>query len=229
MLVEQTTPPQQALGEDERPLTVTQRAGQHPRAVITSTSWLPREEMRLSDWVEQGRRLGVIGRGVGWWIGDWLRYGNMKWGERYARASRITGYDSQTLMNMVYVATAYEPSQRRRSLSFSHHAELAALPPDARERWLELAEGQRMSVRCLREELRRARRLAAGEAEPAQLEAGDAEADATPEATSTAKGAGDQHALHCPQCGCKIAAPTSRARRAGSGRGRPRRAASAAH
>lgn len=164
--------------------------------VITRTSWAPSTELRPSDWVEHGRRLGVIGRGVGWWIGDWLRYGNMKWGERYVRASRITGYDVQTLMNMVYVATAYDVSQRRRNLSFSHHAELAAMPPEARERWLDLAEANRLSVRCLREELRRERRLTAGDSvEPspsAELEPGTVTVE-TPEA------------LHCPQCGCEIA------------------------
>ena len=170
--------------------------------VLTSTSWNPNGRMRLSDWVEHGRRLGVIGRGVGWWIGDWLRYGNMKWGERYARAARITGYDVQTLMNMVYVASAYEPSQRRPDLSFSHHAELAALAPEARERWLDQAESDRLSVRCLREELRRERRLTAGDGGERGDRAGRNGAKAAAQLAAEA-----EHALHCPQCGHKIAEP----------------------
>lgn len=175
------------------------RGPQDMNRVLTRTSWLPYHELRLSDWVEHGRALGIIGRGVGWWIGDWLRYGNMKFGERYVRAQRITGYDVQTLMNMVYVATAYEPEQRRSSLSWSHHAELAALPPDDRERWLDLAESNRHSVRCLREELRRERRLVAVEAAPELTAPVEVEADA---------GApGDVYELHCPQCGCRIAEP----------------------
>jgi len=137
----------------------------------------------MHGWLEQGRRLGVIGRGVGWWIGDWLRYGNERFGERYVRAARITGYDVQTLMNMVYVASRFEPEQRRESLSWSHHAELAALEVDERARWLELAAARRLSVRCLREELRRARRLEAHEHE---------EESANPN-------------IQCPECGCRFA------------------------
>lgn len=66
-------------------------------------------------------------------------------------------------MNLVYVTSACDFSQRRDELSFSHHAELAALPPAERERWLDLAVSKRLSVCCLREELRRERRLRKGE------------------------------------------------------------------
>jgi hypothetical protein len=157
---------------------------------LTRTSWLPGEEVELSDWVEHGRRLGLVGRCVGWWIGDWLRYGNMKFGERYARASRITGYDAHTLMNMVYVASAYDVSERRANLSFSHHAELAALPPAERRRWLDLAEEKRLSVRCLREELRRTRRLEAAAAGAEPDEAGE-----------------DAASVRCPHCGSQLDEP----------------------
>jgi hypothetical protein len=150
---------------------------------LTGTAWVPGTELALDDWIEHGRRLGVIGRASSWWIGDWLRYGNLEFGERYARASRITGYDVQTLMNMVYVATAIPPEQRRESLSWSHHAELAALPVEERARWLDMAEAERMSVRCLRAEVRRTRprtrRVRAAKA-PAQIEAPHAAAHACP-------------------------------------------------
>jgi hypothetical protein len=170
---------------------------------LTRTSWLPRKEIGLTDWVEHGRRLGVIGRCVGWWMGDWLRYGNMKFGQRYARASRITGYDAQTLMNMVYVASAYDVSERRANLSFSHHAELAALPANERQRWLDLAEAQRLSVRCLREELRRTRRLQATEEPEA------ATGDRSPKlaAAASAEAGKDAPAVRCPHCGGQLDEP----------------------
>ena len=216
MLVERKTSPPAARSEAQW--------GQKPHdlnTALTRTSWLPTRELRIRDWVEHGRRLGVIGRGVGWWVGDWLRYGNMKFGERYARASRITGYDVQTLMNMVYVASAYDVSERRANLSFSHHAELAALPPAARERWLDLAESNRLSVRCLREELRRERRLLAGEsaedgAQTAEGEPVDVADRDEPVAVEAAPAAQldreaapvvDGHELRCPKCGCRLAEP----------------------
>jgi hypothetical protein len=127
-------------------------------AALTPTAYVTQGNVPLGDWVLHGRRLGAIGRNAGWWIGDWLRYGNAKYGERYARASRITGYDTQTLMNMVYVASRFERSRRRAGLSWSHHAEVAALPQEEQEQWLTRVETDRLSVRCLRDELRRERR-----------------------------------------------------------------------
>lgn len=157
-----------------------------PGIELTPTCWISETALGMREWAEQGRRLGVIGRGVGWWLGDWLRYGNERFGERYVRASRITGYDVQTLTNMVYVASRFEPEERRETLSWSHHAEVAGCPPRERGRWLDLAESERLSVRCLREEMRRARRL---EATP-ELEDGHA-------ATTDAE-------LVCPECGCRL-------------------------
>lgn len=159
-----------------------------PAAVaITPTSWTPRDELEGGEWAEQGRRLGGVGRAVGWWIGDWLRYGNERFGERYVRAARITGYDVQTLMNMVYVASRFEPSRRHEALSFSHHAELAALDPDEQDHWLAQAEAERLSVRCLRDEVRRHHRRAEAQekAQTPQLDAVD-------------------HEVVCPECGCRF-------------------------
>lgn len=159
-----------------------------PTGKLTEISWLPGMELRLDDWIEQGRKLGVVGRASAWWIGDWLRYGNSQFGERYPRASRITGYDVQTLMNMVYVASAIPPAERREKLSWSHHAELAALTSEERAQWLDHAEANRLSVRCLRAAVRsqhpRRRRAAKGKAE------------ALPAAASEHEATG-----RCPHCG----------------------------
>jgi hypothetical protein len=72
-------------------------------------------------------------------------------------AARITGYDDQTLMNMVYVATRFEVSRRREKLSWSHHAEVAALDREEQEWWLDRAGAGRLTVRGLRDELSCAR------------------------------------------------------------------------
>jgi hypothetical protein len=154
---------------------------------LTATAWAPDDELGMREWADQGRRLGLIGRSANWWIGDWVRYGNTRFGERYARAAAITGYDVQTLMNMVYVASRFDVDRRREHLSWSHHAELAALEPEVQEAWLDRAEAERLSVRCLRQEMRRARR------------AGEAEAAAETEAERAAR------QLVCPECGCRFA------------------------
>jgi hypothetical protein len=144
---------------------------------LTPVSWEGAEGLSFEDWVGHGRRLGATARAGGWWIGDWVRFGNARYGERYTRAARITGYDAQTLMNMAWVASRFEISRRRENLSWSHHAELVALPVEEQEAWLDAAEENRLSVRCLREELRRARKAAG------------------------ATGASAHGALVCPECG----------------------------
>jgi hypothetical protein len=161
------------------------------KSALRPTAYVIQGKLPFGDWVLHGRRLGVIGRSAGWWIGDWLRYGNAKYGERYAHAATITGYDTQTLMNMVYVASRFDGARRRQGLSWSHHAEVAALPPEEQERWLTRAEADRLSVRCLREELRRERRaLNAGREK--HLPAGNGAARESASAS---------HHLRCPACG----------------------------
>lgn len=103
------------------------------------------------------------------------------------RAARITGYDVQTLMNMAYVASAYPPARRHEVLSWTHHAEVAGLDAVEREKLLARAETERMSARCLREELRRRRR------------AESRSAQACPTRASEQTGG-----RVCPHCGCAI-------------------------
>jgi hypothetical protein len=129
--------------------------GVHDRSPI---AWTPNHELDAHEWVAAGRRIGVIGRCIQWLLGDWIAYGNLKFGERYARASQITGYDPQTLMNMVYVASRFAGSRRRETLSWSHHETLAALDREEQDRWLDRAVACRWSVSDLRTMLRTSRR-----------------------------------------------------------------------
>jgi hypothetical protein len=151
--------------------------------------WSPRGDIGLEEWSAGGRRFGEIGRCSQWWLGDWINYGNAKFGERYARAVRLTGYDAQSLMNMVYVASRFEISRRRENLSWSHHATLAALDVVEQERWLDRASAERLSVADLRVELRSLRRV---------LQAPAAERQSV-----TATGPAVE-ALVCPSCGERV-------------------------
>jgi hypothetical protein len=120
-------------------------------------AWVPERELAAPEWAAAGRRIGAVGRGIQWLLGDWIAYGNLKFGERYARASKITGYDRQTLMNMVYVGSRFPISRRRENLSWSHHEALASLGIEEQERWLEQASADRWSVADLRTMLRSSR------------------------------------------------------------------------
>jgi hypothetical protein len=107
-------------------------------------------------WIEYGKQIGRAGNGTSWWLGDWLRYGNARFGEKYTLAARITGYDEQTLMNYVYVASHVPAPQRRPDISWSHHAEVAGLERGEQAEWLDRIASNRMSVKDLRRSLRSA-------------------------------------------------------------------------
>jgi hypothetical protein len=169
---------------------------QRVQVVVQATYWQPQSDLDIAEWIYHGKRLGSIGRAVSWWIGDWVNYGNSRFGEKYTRAARITGYDVQSLMNMAYVASRFECSRRRQGLSWSHHAELAGLEPHLQDMWLDRVEATSLSVRGLREELRtwrgRQRELSA------VSEKGNVPGSGP---------AGPRHAgksVVCPQCGFHI-------------------------
>jgi hypothetical protein len=172
---------------------------QQAKVTVSATYWRPWDDLDVTEWIILGRRLGTIGRGVAWWIGDWVNYGNAKFGQKYSRAARITGYDVQSLMNMSYVASRFDCSRRRENLSWSHHSELAGLPIEDQEMWLENAERKHLSVRGLREAVRtwRANQLGdasdAGQSQPNAEHAGNA--------PITGPGGGG---VVCPQCGYSL-------------------------
>ncbi|HXR30983.1 MAG TPA: hypothetical protein VN752_07570 [Solirubrobacterales bacterium] len=124
---------------------------------ISKVAWQPDGDLGQPEWLLTGRRLGAIGRCSQWWIGDWVRYGTARWGERYAEAARVTGYDAASLRNMAWVASRFDLSLRSDKLSWSHHVLLAPLEAEEQSRWLGRALRERLSVADLRLELRCAR------------------------------------------------------------------------
>jgi len=94
-----------------------------PRSSVKQVAWVARDDIDRGEWEAQGRWLGSIGRANQWWVGDWVRFGATKYGEKYAQAAELTSYDEHSLRNMAYVASRYaELSRRRDNLSLSHHA-----------------------------------------------------------------------------------------------------------
>lgn len=108
----------------------------------------------LESWKRVGQQIHRIADSSCWWFGDWLVYGEKSYPGRYREAIEQTNLDYQTLRNYAWVARAFELSRRRDSLSFQHHAEVAALPEEQQEVWLNRAAEFRWSRRRLREELK---------------------------------------------------------------------------
>lgn len=107
-------------------------------------------EPSFEEWLQCGEFINRAKGSVHFWIGDWLNYGEQKWGEKYLQAVKETDYDYGTLRNDKWVASKVELSRRRDNLTFSHHAEVADLEPDEQDRLLDYAEEKKMDARVFR-------------------------------------------------------------------------------
>jgi hypothetical protein len=161
------------------PVTSKQAANAGPSTV----AWTAPASMDKPAWIRSGRRLGALGRISNWLIGDWVREGVARWGERYAEASKITGFDPHSLRNMAYVASRFDMSLRRDNLTWSHHALIAALERDEQVQWLDRATELKWSVADLRTMMR---------------------ADARKGADANASACASSQVVNCPHCGQEL-------------------------
>jgi len=141
----------------ERSLRLRVGGGQKGGPITLPVGWVPTDDMDRRDWIQEGRKFGTISRCSQWWIGDWLRFGNTKWGEKYTEAARITGYDAGSLRNMASIASQFDLSLRSDKLSYSHHVLIAPLEDGDKSGWIERAIKDRLSVADLRLELKASR------------------------------------------------------------------------
>ncbi len=178
-------------GDGERaPVAAVGPRARRSSGTLSKIAWVPQRDLGHSDWLATGRRLGAIGRCSQWWIGDWVRYGTARWGEKYAEAARVTGYDVASLRNMAWVASRFDLSLRNDKLTWSHHVLLAPLDADQQSVWLQRASEERLSVADLRLELRALRDGA----------------DRSPRKTSAEVRDGDGELEVCPHCGHSLRA-----------------------
>jgi hypothetical protein len=78
------------------------------------------ETMSYAEWASAGRQLARLSHGVAWALGDWLIYGQARYGSRYRDALAATQLDYQTLRNYAWVSRSVPLSRRRDTLSFQH-------------------------------------------------------------------------------------------------------------
>ncbi len=152
-----TRPARLVSGGRVEPSPAAEPGEKRASSALSKIAWAPQRDLDHSGWLATGRRLGAIGRCSQWWIGDWVRYGTARWGEKYAEAARVTGYDIASLRNMAWVASRFDLSLRNDKLTWSHHVLLAPLAVEEQRRWLQQASEERLSVADLRLELRASR------------------------------------------------------------------------
>lgn len=125
-----------------------------PKFSITSTGIQFNEELTFEEWDALGQKLAPLGKSIGFIIGDWINYGEGRYGEKYEEALARSGMAYQTLRNYAYVARRVEMSLRKDNLDLHHHLVVAKLKSsDEKEFWLNMAEKHKLGIRRLRKSI----------------------------------------------------------------------------
>ncbi|MGW7264873.1 LmbU family transcriptional regulator [Streptomyces sp. NPDC054842] len=111
-------------------------------------------KMAYDEWERAGRQLADVLDSSSWWLGDWLVYGKDHYTDRYQRGIRAAGLSYQTLRNYAWVSRRFDLTRRRAALSFQHHAELASMPLEEQDVWLDRAEQRQWTTKQLRAAIR---------------------------------------------------------------------------
>lgn len=162
-----------------------------PNIAVTQTGLEVRDDISFEEWASLAPVLGDAARGVAFVIGDWLLYGDQRFGDGaeigseeplvrsddYDVAIQQTGLDRSTLQAYAHVARKVPRSLRNKDLSWEHHKVVAKLPPSDQSRWLEVANenrdrGRPVSTRRLRRSIQAGRLLSIDEVEPPESDRG---------------------------------------------------------
>jgi len=127
-------------------------------------------DISFDDWEKLGNCLDFFGSGVQWWRGDWFAFGEHKFGQKYSQAVDGSDFEEGTLRNLCFVSQKVQMSLRNDNLKWSHHREVASLPPEEQKNWLDKAESEQWTVRKLREAIRNAKLFQEDNNIPAMIE-----------------------------------------------------------
>ena len=139
-------------------------ATQQPPAFIqpTPVGLQLARDLTFREWQAIAESFGRALQTAAWCIGDWLVYGERRWGKQllldgeefdpdtagrvpshaFDAAVAATGLDRQTLSNYANVCRKIPIEDRRAEFSFAHHRILAPLPPAKRQEWLALLDSE---------------------------------------------------------------------------------------
>lgn len=120
--------------------------------------------LSFDEWMGYGKTLSAMQDSIPWWVGDWINYGEAKYGETYSQGLSLWDFGYQTLTNMAYVSRRYPPDQRT-SLSWTHHRHAASMEPKERGALLKKAKDEEWTTRQLQIEVAKAKLKDTGDEE----------------------------------------------------------------
>lgn len=121
---------------------------------LSKTALNFKREVTREEWQKVFDALNHIEGCVQFWIGDCLKYREQKWG-MYNDIVEESGKSKQTLKDIKWVSDKVKPSCRQDDLSFEHHKQVASLEPAQQKELLQKAVDEELSVRDLRQEVRK--------------------------------------------------------------------------
>ena len=124
---------------------------------LSTTNLTFKRDVSKEEWMDVFKALKQVEGCVQFWIGDCLAYRQQKWG-MYDDIAEETGMDKKTLWEYKNVSQSIKPSARAEQLSYTHHREVASLPPEKQELFLNMAVEDKLSVRDLRNKIKKEKR-----------------------------------------------------------------------
>lgn len=114
-------------------------------------SWMPSSDMNLETYLSIGKTFQQIQKSIAFWMGDWLCYGENRFGEAYSQALENTGRQNETLIKWRSVAARVPRDIRRKELSWTHTFYVAYCTEYLRGPLLDLAVNMNLSSRELKD------------------------------------------------------------------------------
>lgn len=139
--------------------------GEFDYGIVTLKGIALRDEVSEEQWLTLTRNVaamyevtGVKHQQAAFMMGDLLKWGEERFGEKHAQAIDATRaymrVHAKTLANWQWIAGKIEPSRRRENLSLAHHECVARLDAGEQDEFLSLAESEDMTVAELRKSIR---------------------------------------------------------------------------
>ena len=119
------------------------------RVLVDSTGLTFRGDIDFVEWVTVGRKVIRAYNASAWWIGDWLVYGEWRYGQKYSTVTEALNLNYDRLRDYCYVSGNVSRIVRRSDLSWTHHRVVAKLESKQQSAWLERAAKRKWSKREL--------------------------------------------------------------------------------
>jgi N6-adenosine-specific RNA methylase IME4 len=127
---------------------------------LSPTALVPDGSPSFEEWDVVGSILRYFHTGMQFWLGDWMNFGEKRYGEKYSQALEASGYELKTLQTYAWVANKVKPAQRVEAIPYGHYVNgLAGLDESDQARWVKkLLDNPEMTRAEFQKELRAEKR-----------------------------------------------------------------------